>query len=92
MTAAGNARVGQTIKLTVELTNPLNVPLTNCSLAAQGHIRYTTFKVADVAAKGVMKQEIDVMVDRANYRDKIIMFTSAELQDVDGHVRLDVVA
>ena len=87
---------GKFAKVSLSFTNPLDVPLTNCkiSLECSGTIWPTEEKVHDVAPKAGFFHTITVRPRKptasSGPKTFIAVFSSEELVDVNGSLKVDI--
>ncbi|CAL4058650.1 unnamed protein product [Meganyctiphanes norvegica] len=87
------AAAGKSMLVSLSFTNPIDRPLTRCSVTVDGPglTRPKTVQLKDVAAKGEMRYEMKVYPKRGGRRTIIAAFNSRELVDLTGSQNVDVI-
>jgi transglutaminase 1 len=84
----GKARVGNAVKVHLELTNPISVQLTNCKfiLDGPGFTEPKEISCRSVMPHGLAKVNTEVKPVKAGAQTLVAHFTSSQLSDVDGYL------
>ena len=84
--------VGRFAKVTLSFWNPLDVPLTRCSVSLEcsGTIWPTKEKVQDVRGKSGFYHTITVKPRKTGSKTFVVSFSSEEIIDINGSIKADV--
>ena len=76
----------------MSFTNPLDIPLTGCSISLEcpGTIWPTKEKVRDVGVKAGFYHTITVKPRKSGSKTFVVLFSSEEMIDVNGSIKVDV--
>ena len=78
--------------ITLKFTNPLDIPLTNCrvNLECSGTIWPTKEDVTDVPPKAGFYHTVTVRPRKSGSRTFVAVFSSEEMIDVCGSLKVDI--
>ncbi|KAK3741947.1 hypothetical protein RRG08_024693 [Elysia crispata] len=82
--APDKTEAGKEFQAEVSFTNPLDGPLTKCSVTVDGLNRPLDFPQGNVAPKGTFMATLPITPKKLGHTELIVIFNSAQLEDING--------
>jgi len=92
LTAKGPSEAvkGEEFEVQASFTNPLDVALTQCSVAVDGLARELVFPQKNVPAKGTFTCTLPITAYKVGQKELIMVFSSKQLDDINASKRVFV--